>query len=372
MITRANYEQFFLDYHEATLDAKSEKDLIAFLNQNPDLREEFEGFIQLNIEPDLGITFSDLSTLHRSDITERNYLSKLVAYEEGDLDKDERLTVELYIDQNYEAAKELEILRKTRIAPDYNVVFKDKNSLKKESKVIFFDRTFYIASAVAASLLILFLSYFSIDRANESPVFVEEKPVQNSARLADSKNSEGAGTVVADIKLEATTPNVSVTENQSFAQAKLSKGQKRKKEERHEQQELFASEEFAMKEAEIIDKVHLQENSKSMNDIILATNNDVHSNFAVNTNKDQPLINSGGLSSVFTPEELVELGIISDQKKQQRGISAWDLAETGIAKLGKVTGTKMEFERHSDHIENATTYALELGRFSVSHTRVTQ
>ena len=78
----------------------------------------------------------------------------------------------------------------------------------------------------------------------------------------------------------------------------------------------------------------------------------------------------GDLSSVFTEEDLIELGLLKRTAEPVKANNAWDLAEVGLDKLGKVTGTKMELDRHVDHIENATTYALAIGQFSVSRTTV--
>ena len=77
MITRANYEVYFLDYYEGVLDAGTKEELFAFLDKHHDLRVEFENFAEIKIEPDSEIVFSGKSKLHRSSINERNYISKL-------------------------------------------------------------------------------------------------------------------------------------------------------------------------------------------------------------------------------------------------------------------------------------------------------
>lgn len=50
MITRANYEIWFLDFAEGKLDPSQQKVLFAFLENNPDLKGELEGFENISFE----------------------------------------------------------------------------------------------------------------------------------------------------------------------------------------------------------------------------------------------------------------------------------------------------------------------------------
>ena len=131
MINRSNYEQYFLDFHEAALDVATEKELSSFLEANPDLREEFESFIEVKIEPELNVFLSDKAGLHKGLITAQNHTTRLIAYLENDLDEFEKLSVEKYLGHNQDAIKELVILKKTKIQPEHNIVFESKAFLKK-------------------------------------------------------------------------------------------------------------------------------------------------------------------------------------------------------------------------------------------------
>ena len=51
-ITRDNYESFFLDYLEGSLDPSMMEQMHAFLERNPDLKAEMEEFEQVSLIAD--------------------------------------------------------------------------------------------------------------------------------------------------------------------------------------------------------------------------------------------------------------------------------------------------------------------------------
>ena len=48
-INKNNYEAFFLDYHEGNLSPQQVADLLLFIEQHPELEEEFESFENFSI-----------------------------------------------------------------------------------------------------------------------------------------------------------------------------------------------------------------------------------------------------------------------------------------------------------------------------------
>ena len=47
MLSRSNYEIYFLDYYEGNLTESQRRELMSFLEQNPDLKEEFDSFVNV-------------------------------------------------------------------------------------------------------------------------------------------------------------------------------------------------------------------------------------------------------------------------------------------------------------------------------------
>jgi hypothetical protein len=183
-ITRENYEAFFLDYHEGQLGESQRQDVLLFLQENPDLRAEFDAFEIIEVTPPAQ-TFSGKESLKKKGITVDNYLNYFVAYHEGDLSSSGRKEVEQFAVTSPELAKELELFGKLKLAPDPKIIFKHKKGLHRQAKVIQLNRAF-IRYAAAAVLALLILTYFYTGNRKE-PVFSQKDSVKPAPVL---KNKE--------------------------------------------------------------------------------------------------------------------------------------------------------------------------------------
>ncbi len=56
-INRNNYEAFFLDYFEGRLPEEGKEELMRFLELNPDLKKEFEGFEPVYLPKEHEVSF---------------------------------------------------------------------------------------------------------------------------------------------------------------------------------------------------------------------------------------------------------------------------------------------------------------------------
>ncbi len=365
MITRANYEQFFLDFHEAALDTATGKELYAFLDQNPDLREEFESFVELKIEPELNITLLNKARLHRSEINDRNYLTRLIAFLENDLDENGKGSTEKYIKEHPEVAKELEILRKTRIQPDYSVIFRAKSNLKKESKVIVFSKTFYRTAAIAASLIILLLSYFVFIISKQESVITKQEKQTETPALVEIKRPA----IIQTQKEDHVLISGQKSQTDSNAPKNFESIQKLADQTPQKYQNVELLKETQPATQQMTQSVPDRHETMRKEFPVLS---DPLNTLAetVNAKNESPVIEATDLSSVFSREELAELGVTSQATENVKTLNAWDIAETGVEKLGNVIGTKMELDKKAGASENITTYALAIGNFSVSRTRV--
>ena len=130
MINRNNYEEYFLDFHEGRLSEEVKKKLMAFLEVNPDLKAEFERFERISIShPDR--VFFDKDRLKKNTITLYNYKNWFIALLENDLSEEEKVDVEKFLASNPGFKKELEIIKQTKVLPDYSVQFENKSGIKK-------------------------------------------------------------------------------------------------------------------------------------------------------------------------------------------------------------------------------------------------
>lgn len=152
MITRDNYESYFVDYLEGNLPENQIDQFLDFLNRNPDLKEELHLFEEV-ILPEENIVFQEKQQLHKSATDEiHRFENKAIAYLEHDLDDEERKLFETYLANHPQLKKEYDLFDKTRLIPDLSVQFAAKNKLyQKSAKTVVLN---WVARAAAVVVLV--------------------------------------------------------------------------------------------------------------------------------------------------------------------------------------------------------------------------
>ena len=187
-ITRNNYETFFIDYLEGTLDNKMVDDFIEFLQQNPDLKEELSLFENVSIEQE-EITFNkkELLLKEKYDV-EKEFNEAAIAELEGDISLSEKAEFETYLSTHPEKQKDAELFRLTKLQPDHSVTFRKKDKLYHRSTL----RTVYMWSMrVAAVIVVLLAVYIFIDKSQNQIIN------QNQFAAVNEKESEKKETIPA-------------------------------------------------------------------------------------------------------------------------------------------------------------------------------
>ncbi|HLG03380.1 MAG TPA: hypothetical protein VI731_07270 [Bacteroidia bacterium] len=158
-ITRENCEVFFLDYYEGNLSAAQARELFAFLVIHPDLREIFDSYEHLSLEPETKIIFETKEDLKRTDdlITEsnsaeENFEENAVAYLDQALPPEAAARVELLAAQDPAKKKTLEQFAQTILTPE-NIVFEGKALLRKQEILVHQNNFSEMAAAYAEGLL---------------------------------------------------------------------------------------------------------------------------------------------------------------------------------------------------------------------------
>jgi hypothetical protein len=159
-ISKENYELYIIDYIDGKLDSEGEKALLAFVDSNPEIKEEFE-MIQnhAEIEFDNEIFVPDFSKLKKQNILGENFISDelIIANIEGDLSAKEQILFEKNLSENPEKLKQYKIYSATISKPDLNIVFPNKISLKRGGILINLNTFQKLASIAAVFLLFVFI-----------------------------------------------------------------------------------------------------------------------------------------------------------------------------------------------------------------------
>jgi hypothetical protein len=129
-INKNNYEAFFLDYHEGNLSPQQVADLLLFIEQHPELKEEFESFENVTLDDLSAVSFGDKTGL-KKEITITNAEEYLIRSIEGTLSPADMVLLENFIKQHPQYITELELFQKTKLTADSSVTFENKESLKR-------------------------------------------------------------------------------------------------------------------------------------------------------------------------------------------------------------------------------------------------
>ena len=132
MITRDNYEEFFLLYVDNELPEDKRRLVERWVADNPDLEEEWQALLQCRLDPeaDERVVFTNKEALLKRG--EDHYEENLLLYIDGELDEKGRRAVEELARLDASKQQELERLRLTVSVADPAVVFPDKESLYRK------------------------------------------------------------------------------------------------------------------------------------------------------------------------------------------------------------------------------------------------
>ena len=170
MITRNNYEEFFLLYVDNELSASDKNAVEAFVRENADLKEELTRLRQSVLKPETSIVFANKELLLKQAgdvcINKNNYEEYFLLYLDNELDAAGKKEVELFARQSPSLLEELNLLLQTRLEPDTTIVFEGKEVLYKEEKdekVIAFP-WFRVAAAAAVTLILAGFFVYNYNR----------------------------------------------------------------------------------------------------------------------------------------------------------------------------------------------------------------
>ncbi len=171
-INISNYETYVIDYLDGKLNAVEMACFIAFLENNPDIKEEIIELNEITVEPG-DYNFTEKSRLKKKvvisvgNINEDNYEEFFIADHEGDLVDSQKEMLWQFLDKNPSLHPEHKLFGDVKLEPDTSIVFTDKNLLKRKSVIT---PVWYSA---AAAILVLFAAYWFLFN-QQSPDLREE------------------------------------------------------------------------------------------------------------------------------------------------------------------------------------------------------
>lgn len=156
VITRDNYEAYFVMYVDDELNATERKAVEYFIQQNPDLEEEMVMLQQSVLRADEHIVFEQKESLFKNTATEpineHNCEEYFVLYGDDELTNEEKDKVEQFVYHHPQFQADFELIQQVKLVPDNTLTFPDKTYLfrteEDENRVIAFPWWRFTAAAV--------------------------------------------------------------------------------------------------------------------------------------------------------------------------------------------------------------------------------
>jgi hypothetical protein len=352
-ISRSNYEIWFIDYADGKLSVGRQELLFKFLDVNPDLKEEFDLFISVDLPVEsVSIAFPGKDQLRKSDLIIIS-TEELISYLEGDADEVLKAKIATELNHNKKLIEEFRTLKLTRAVPDSKIVFPSKKRLKK-GLILSISPAVQRTLAVAASLVVIFTIY---SLYKSSITVRENNTVENSLPESPKPNI-----------------NTDLKENIVFPVSPDQAGLTGKKSERHRSKQS---------PEKIPESAFAQQNSSMQNRLVTEQPAPVQSEQLVTAEKResaaQPDLSIPSakisvnikptrvqLTEIFTTDDLAEFSETPDTPEKTT-TALLQLAQKGVQKIGEKAD--ITFEEEINAADNSKTFALAVGKkFAIRYT----
>jgi hypothetical protein len=166
-INRNNYQAWFLDFRDNSLDAKQQQGLATFLQNNPDLQDEFLDFKTDSlciISPDEALVFDTKQKLKKIEIVpvgnigQDNYEDFIIGHLEHDLDDSQQSEFAIFKAINPAVESEIIFFKHTFLNADVRLSYPAKDQIKKSVSLVP-PRQYILAGLSIAALLVLVLMF---------------------------------------------------------------------------------------------------------------------------------------------------------------------------------------------------------------------
>jgi hypothetical protein len=223
LITRHNYEEYFILYMDNELSAADKQMVELFAAQNPDLKDELDLLMQSKLVPDTNVVFEGKEMLMKDEASSpiSGITEKLLLHLDNELPAGEKAGIEKLIDTDTAVIKEWQLLQQTKL-PAEAIVFPNKESLyrKEETVRVVSIKWWRIAAAAVVLLGIGFGTYSILNKkgpADGPDVVAIDNKTENKATTPN--NETGTKTISPVIELpkqEIATAPENKTEQKSL------------------------------------------------------------------------------------------------------------------------------------------------------------
>jgi hypothetical protein len=185
-ISRNNYESYLIDYLDGKLNTEEEKEVLLFLQSNPDIQEEFNGITDAILDVEEDTILQDKEQLKKPayPAIKKDVEHLLIAELENDLSTAEKIKLQHTLVAYPEAEKDRALFYNTLLKPDFSIQYPHKQTLKRRKGVVL---TIQHISALAASLILVAGLYYFIQYQPATPLADANITKSNTTQLAQKQ-----------------------------------------------------------------------------------------------------------------------------------------------------------------------------------------
>lgn len=204
-IDRTNYEIWFTDWLDDSLTQSQSEELKLFLDENPDLREEFNEIRFMKLEPSV-IHFTDKEGLKKTpdEISHEQFEYLCIACLEKELSPDQQNELMEIISSDTEKSRAFRLIAKTKLSPP-DLKYKNRKQLLRRTptqKIFQFTVLGLSAAAVIAALVLVgpfrptdqpekirSIAVINPGNSNMSPERIPSNPDENNTLIRSAEES---------------------------------------------------------------------------------------------------------------------------------------------------------------------------------------
>ncbi|MCE3260341.1 MAG: hypothetical protein K0S12_1982 [Bacteroidetes bacterium] len=342
-----NYEAFLLDYMEGHLSQDDIVLLKAFAVLHPELNIDLDNneLVYLETESDSFLSKGALKKTADDLVSDELF----IGYIENTLSDADKKHVEVSCANNKSLLKELDLYKKTILQPEATIIFENKESLKKEAKVIAF--TPFVFRAAAALVLLASLWFlFNIsgkEEKGESLVSLNTS-TENNHLASNQNNSTTSSNTIA-----SATPNKNLSNNKSVGKSNAKTSQ--------QVINLSVENPVATNTTDLNNSnPQKKEPLPVKSNVVNPTPNDTMSGTALASNSP------ARKNSFVVIEEAYDEDEIS-AKKERKGF--WVTARRALSSLNRLGVKKVNGTETTDVSTASETYVLSLGNFHIEKNK---
>ncbi|HNW56453.1 MAG TPA: hypothetical protein PKM69_01675 [Bacteroidales bacterium] len=337
-IDRSNYEIWLIDWLDGKLSDYQAEEVISFLNENPDIKDEFEEMASVRIEPSekpfqqknsLKKTFAEL------DQTQYEYLC--IAFLENELSEDQKAELKKNIGNDSEKKRTFELIQHTKLAPG-DIRYKNKNRLTKATPMQKIIRLSAIGlSAAAAVLLIILVHPYASERLPDEIKTTAQKITSDSNHNEKFVESIQEGPKATEKPVAVRQVNEA---HLAFVLKKCSETEKSGPDIPSAVDSSRSGNTFirepAIEKITVNSYIHFE--TEISENTLIASN---YSSTVPSYNEDQSNV-SRFISKTFREK------ILKEDNSQASPLKLYDIAEAGINGLSKLMGWNAELKKKKD------------------------